>query len=175
MAGEEAANRYAQAVFAIALENDTIDQWRTHLSEIADVLVDSELAAVLADDRVPYTRRYEIVDSVLDLPPVVRNLAKLLIQKGRTSAARGVAEAFDALADEHAGVAKADITTAVPIDDAQRQAIEQQLSRWLGKTVTATTQVDPELIGGSIIRVGDQLVDGSVRTRLRLLRRELTA
>jgi F-type H+-transporting ATPase subunit delta len=175
MAGEEAANRYAQAVFAIALQQGTVDQWRSDLNDIATVLVDSGMAAVFADDRVPLSRRYEIVDSVLNIPPLARNLAKLLIQKGRTGAARGVAEAFEAIADAHAGIAKAQITTAVPIDDPQRQAIEGQLSERLGKTVTATTAVDPSLVGGTIIRVGDQLIDGSVATRLRLLRRELTA
>jgi len=175
MAGEEAANRYAQAVFAIALQHGTIDQWRSDLRDIATVLMDSDMAVALADDRIAASRRYEMIDSVLDIPPIARNLAKLLIQKDRTGAARGVAEAFDALADAHAGIAKARITTAVPIDEAQQQAIEHQLSDRLGKTVTATPEVDPALIGGSIIRVGDQLIDGSVATRLRLLRRELTA
>ena len=172
MAGEEAANRYAQAVFAIALQHGTIDQWRSDLRDIATVLMDSDMAVALADDRIAASRRYEMIDSVLDIPPIARNLAKLLIQKDRTGAARGVA---DALADAHAGIAKARITTAVPIDEAQQQAIERQLSDRLGKTVTATPEVDPALIGGSIIRVGDQLIDGSVATRLRLLRRELTA
>jgi F-type H+-transporting ATPase subunit delta len=175
MAGEEAANRYAQAVFAIALQNGTVDRWRSDLNDIAAILVESDLAALLADDRVTAARRYEIIDSVLDVPPVARNLAKLLVQKGRSSAARGVAEAFDAIADAYARIAKAEITTAVPIDDNQRLAIEKQLSERLQKTVTATTAVDPSLVGGTIIRVGDQLIDGSVATRLRLLRRELTA
>ncbi len=175
MAGGEAANRYAQAVFAIALQNGTVDRWRSDLNDIASILAESELAAIFVDDRVPAARRYEIIDSVLDVPPVARNLAKLLVQKGRASSARAVADAFDAIADAYAGIAKAEITTAVPIDDGQRLAIEKQLSERLHKTVTATTAVDPSLVGGTIIRVGDQLIDGSVATRLRLLRRELTA
>src|SRR5690606_16184342 len=84
-------------------------------------------------------------------------------------AARGIAEAFEAMADEHAGIAKARLTTAIELSDEQRKAIEEQLSRSLGKTVRATTEVDPAILGGIIIRVGDQLVDGSIRTRLRLL------
>jgi F-type H+-transporting ATPase subunit delta len=136
---------------------------------------DSNVAALFADDRRPPRERYALVDRVLDLPPIARNLAKLLIQKGRSQGARAVANAFGALADDHAGLAKAEITTAVSVTDAQRVAIEAQLSRSLGKTVTATSAVDPSLIGGLVVRVGDQLIDGSVRTRLRLLRRELTA
>jgi F-type H+-transporting ATPase subunit delta len=175
MAYEEAANRYAQAVFLIALQNGAVEQWRSYLGEIASVLTDSDVAAVFADDRRPLHERYALVDRVLDLPAVARNLAKLLIQKGRSRGAGAVAEAFAALADAYAGLAKAQITTAVPINDAQRAAIEQRLSASLGKTVTASTAVDPTLIGGLVVRVGDQLIDGSVRTRLRSLRRELTA
>jgi F-type H+-transporting ATPase subunit delta len=175
MAHEEAANRYAQAAFLIARQNGTVEQWRAHLGDIAAVLTDSDAAAIFADERRSLRDRYALVDRVLDVPPVARNLAKLLIQKGRSQGARAVAEAFAALADEHAGIAKAQITTAVPISDAQRAAIEGRLSASLGKTVTASTNVDPTLIGGLVVRVGDQLIDGSVRTRLRSLRRELTA
>jgi F-type H+-transporting ATPase subunit delta len=175
MAHQEAASRYAQAVFRIALQHGTIDQWRSDLDDIATVMSDSDSAAIFADDRRPLRDRYALVDRVLDVAPVARNLAKLLIQKSRSQGARAVANAFSALADEHAGIAKAEITTALPVTDAQRAGIEAQLSRSLGKTVTATTAVDPALIGGLIVRVGDQLIDGSVRTRLRLLRRELTA
>jgi F-type H+-transporting ATPase subunit delta len=162
-------------VFLIALQNGTVEQWRSYLGDIASVLTDSEAAAIFADDRRPPRERFALVDRVLDLPPVARNLAKLLIQKGRSRGARAVAESFAALADEHAGIAKAQITTAVPINDGQRAAIEQRLSGSLGKTVTASTAVDPTLIGGLVVRVGDQLIDGSVRTRLRSLRKELTA
>lgn len=175
MAYEEAANRYAQAVFAIALQDGTVDRWRADLEDIASVLSESEAASVFADGRVPLQDRYALVDRVLDVPPVVRNLAKLLIRKGRSRGARAVLNSFITLADEHAGIAKARVTTAVPIDESQRQRMEGQLSGSLGKTVTVTTEVDPALIGGLVIRVGDQLIDGSVRTRLRMLRKELTA
>lgn len=175
MAGEEAAIRYAQAVMAIAVQNGTIDRWRADLQDIASLLADSELAPILGDGRIPLPDRYAIIDRVLDAPPVVRNLAKLLVQRGRGPAARRIAQAFEGLADEHEGIGRARVTTAVPLSDEQLAGIEQRLSAAMGKRITATADVDSSLVGGVVLRVGDQLLDGSIRTRLRSLRRELTA
>jgi len=175
MAGEEAARRYAQAAFAIAVEAGTVTQWRADLDDVAVVLAVSEAGAVLADDRIPLERRFHILEQLLQVSPLALNLAKLLVSKGRAPAARGVAQAFEVMADEHEGIAKAHLTTAIDLAPGQVSAIEQKLSTALGKRVQATTSVDPTLVGGIVLRVGDQLVDGSVRTRLRRLQKHLAA
>ncbi|MEJ5221650.1 MAG: ATP synthase F1 subunit delta, partial [Tepidiforma sp.] len=81
--------------------------------------------------------------------------------------------AFNRLADDYEGIAHAEVTTAVPLTDEQLASIRARLGQQLGKQVVATARVDPAIIGGAIVRVGDRLIDGSVRTRLKLLRREL--
>ena len=106
--------------------------------------------------------------------PLALNLARLLIAKGRTLEAREVADAFNRLADEHEGLAQAEITTAVPLQDDQVAAMEQRLGEALGKQITATAAVDSDIIGGVVLRIDDHLIDGSVRTRLRRLRQELS-
>ncbi|MCZ2111166.1 MAG: ATP synthase F1 subunit delta [Dehalococcoidia bacterium] len=173
MADVQAAKRYAQAAFDIARDQGTIATWRAELADVASVLTDSEAAPVLADGRIPLDRRLGMVGRVLDVSPLVLNLAKLLVQKGRTSEARAVADAFDRMADEHAGIAHAEVTTAVELSPDELTAIESRLSASLGKRVRAVGTVDSAIIGGVIVRVGDQLVDGSVRSRLQRLRREL--
>lgn len=175
MADEQAAKRYAQAVFQIATATPgaSLDQWRAELRDVAEVLTDSAAAPLLADGKVLLPARYAMIERMLDVSPHALNLAKLLVAKGRSAEARAVAEAFDRLADEYEGIAYASVTTAVPLSSEQVTGIEQQLSASLGKRVRAVAEVDPAIIGGVVVRVGDKLTDGSVRSRLKRLRREL--
>lgn len=173
MADLQAAKRYAQAAFGIARDAGAVASWRLQLDDVASVLSESGLAPVLADSRVPVDQRTGMVERVLDVDPMVLNLARLLVAKGRSGEARAVAEAFGRMADDHEGIAHAQVTTAVELAPAQLDAIAQQIGAVVGKQVRATGSVDPGIVGGIVVRVGDKLVDGSVRTRLKQLRREL--
>lgn len=173
MADYQAGKRYAQAVFGIASDQGTVARWRAELDDVAHVLAESAMAAVLANTRVPLDQRLAMVDRVLDISPLALNLARLLVSKGRSAEARAVADAFGKMADQSEGIEHASITTAVALDRAQVATIEQSLGASLGKRVTATATVDPSIVGGVVVRVGDKLLDGSVRTRLRHLREEL--
>ena len=174
MADRQAAKRYAQAAFAIARDGDAIAQWRSDLDDVAAVLADSDAAGWFAAPRVPVAERQAAVGRALEVGPLALNLARLLIAKGRTLEAREVADAFNRLADEHEGLAQAEITTAVPLQDDQIAAMEQRLGEALGKQITATASVDSDIIGGVVLRIDDHLIDGSVRSRLRRLRQELS-
>lgn len=173
MADPQAAKRYAQAAFGIASDANAIPQWRSELNDVATVLAESGLAPVLADTKLPLERRLSLVDRALDVSPLAMNFAKLLVSKGRSTEARAVAEAFDRMADEREGIAHASVTTAVELSPDQLNAISARLSQSLGRQVRARAVVDPSIIGGLVVRVGDKLVDGSIRTRLKRLRREL--
>ena len=174
MADTQAAKRYAQAAFAIARDADAITQWRGDLDDVATVLAESDAAAWFAAPRVTVAERQAAVERALDVSPLAANLAKLLIAKKRTLEARAIALAFDRFADEHEGRAQAEITTAVPLQPDQVAAMEQRLGEAMGKQITATASVDSDIIGGVVLRIDDHLIDGSVRSRLRRLRRELS-
>ena len=137
------------------------------------MLAESPVAAILADTRRPVDERTAFADRALDVQPLALNLARLLISKGRSLDARAVAQAFGRLADEAEGVAQATVTAAIALSPEQVRDLEQRLGEALDRHVTATATVDPEIIGGLVIRVGDRLVDGSVRSRLKRLREEL--
>lgn len=173
MADPQAAKRYAQAAFQIALANGTIDQWSDGLKDVATVLSESTIAPLLADRKVPVEHRQAMLDRALDISPLVLNLARLLVVKGRSMEAAAVSKQFDEMADEQRGIAHASVTTAVELTPEQLKAIEDRLSTQLGKQVQATATVDPAILGGVVVKVGDKLVDGSVRSRLKRLRREL--
>lgn len=173
MADLQAAKRYAQAAFQIAVANGTVGTWRTELDDVAQVLTDSAAASVLADGRLPVESRQAMVERMLAVSPLVMNLAKLLVAKGRSGDARAVAAAFGRMADAADGIAHAQLTTAVQLEPEQVRAIEARLSTSMGVSVRAVATVDSAILGGLVVRVGDRLVDGSVRTRLKRLRREL--
>lgn len=173
MADRQVARRYAQAAFELAREEGDLEGWRRELDDVASVLVDSDAASVFADGRIPLSERFAFVERVLDVRQAVTNLAKLLIQKGRSAEAREVANVFGELVDEAEGIAHARITTAVELSPDDVAQVEQALSRAYGKRIIGHASVDPNLIGGIVLRIGDRLIDGSVRNRLKLLRQEL--
>ena len=105
----------ARRAVEIATEQGTVARWRADLDDIAQVLAESDAAPVFADTRLPVDRRTAMVDRVLDVQPLARNLAKLLVTRGRSGDARAVADAFGRMADEAEGIAHAEITTAVPL------------------------------------------------------------
>jgi len=175
MADPQAAKRYAQAAFSLAEEPGSAGfaRWRADLADIASVLAESGLSAGLADRRIPVDERQALAARVLDVQPLALNLAKLLIAKGRSLEARFVANSFGEMVDEREGIAHARVTTAVELTPDQLTAIAGRLGRALNKRVQTTTTVDPAILGGLVVRVGDQMVDGSIRSRLKALRREL--
>ncbi|MFQ5880456.1 MAG: ATP synthase F1 subunit delta [Dehalococcoidia bacterium] len=175
MAGQElAAKRYARAAFAIALAGDGLEGWAADLGLMAAVMGDPQGAAVLESVRLPQPAKYRLLEQALaGIDPLAMNLAKLLVARGRSGLAGQILEEYRALVDEHRGLAHAVVTTAVPLGDAEREAIAQRLGQLTGRQVTVATRVNPGIIGGLVARIGDTLIDGSVRTRLLALRRSL--
>ena len=109
-----------------------------------------------------------------DADPLVLNLLRLLVEKGRGGEVDEVAVEFERLADAEEGRLSVELTTAFELDDAEARAIVDQVQRASGRTVEATRAVDPNLIGGIVIQAGTKRVDASIRGRLERLSRELS-
>ena len=171
---EVAAKRYAQAAFDIARERDELDRWATDIQTIADLASQPGVLDILDNSRVPFDDKARLLRSGLaDLSPLALNLAHLLVEKGRIALADQVRDEYQRLLNEHRGVAEATVITAVPISDDERRAVTQRLQEVTGKEIVLEAQVDPEIIGGLVARVGDRVIDGSTRGRLLDLRRRL--
>jgi F-type H+-transporting ATPase subunit delta len=108
-----------------------------------------------------------------ELRPQTYNLMRILIEHQRTAETPAIREEFDRLVDAVQGIVHVLLTTAVPVAAGEEKAYRQTLTRKIGRDVRLRVQVDPALIGGATIQVGDHLVDGSIRTRLEELRRAL--
>ncbi|SVC21748.1 uncharacterized protein METZ01_LOCUS274602 [marine metagenome] len=174
MADTQVARRYAQAILNIAVDEDTLGRWRTDLADVAFLLVDSEAAPLLATNSIPIEKRYAVIEQALGhVQQNARNFAKLLLKKSRTVEAQAITDVFNNLADQIEGICHAEIITAVELNKTNLEAIEKKISDALNMKVETTSKIDDALVGGIVIKIGDHLIDGSLRTRLRTLRNEL--
>jgi len=170
-----AARRYAEALLALAPDERSIVSLRTSLEKLGPVF-DRVTIASLRDPSVPMKQRVEALGSALAGEPVtVRSLLVLLLEKDRIALVPQVALAFGDLVDRREGVAKARITTAVPLEETEQRELVGRLERESGRKLRATFAVDPALIGGAKVQIGDHLIDSSVYARLAALGRQLAS
>ncbi len=176
MPAGSAGKRYAQAAAQIARQAGSWARWRQDLAAIAEVFQDESLLAILQAPRVGLTRKLELVDSIFGgtLTAEAMNLVQLLIRRRRIGLVADVQRWFLELADVAEGIERYTITTAVPLTDDLRGAVRQRLERD-GRQVVMTEQVNPDIIGGLMIRHNDLIQDFSVRGQLEVLREQLAA
>jgi F-type H+-transporting ATPase subunit delta len=171
---ESAAKRYTLAAFELAQERDNLREWQNALERIAAFVSEPDVAMIMANSRVPQESKQQLLMAGLsDLPGLTLNLARLLVRKNRTALAPQIAEQFRQLVEDQEGIARAKAITAVPLSDADRQALSARLRQQTGREVVLETEVDPELLGGVVVQIGDRLVDASTRARLEALRASL--
>lgn len=170
-----AARRYAEAVFQLGEEAGTLDQWQQDLETLSQVASDPGVLAILENQKQPLESRAALVDRALgSMSPLARNLTQLLLSRERFGLLPQIAAVFGELLDRRNQVVRARVTTAVPLTEEERRAVITRLLEMTGaRDVRLESAVDPALIGGMVLRVGDKLIDGSTRSRLIQLRRQL--
>jgi F-type H+-transporting ATPase subunit delta len=172
------ALRYAQA-FASVVASQRLDPLATErqLSDFNDILVENQaLREVLSNPAIPSDQKLRVVDAIaarLGLFPQVRNFLAVIMDHERIIVLQEILDEYHGLADEQAGLAEAEITTARPLDDRDRAELEAQVTRLAGGRVRATYREDRSLLGGVVVRIGSTVYDGSVRARLLGLRQKL--
>ncbi|MGH2462744.1 MAG: ATP synthase F1 subunit delta [Candidatus Limnocylindria bacterium] len=173
---DTAARRYAEAAFQVALAEDALDRWEADLGVLTAALEVPELRAVMEHPAIPFADKERVLRrAVSDVGAEPLNLILLMIRRGRPGAIPAMRRHFEELVRRERGIAKAEIRTALPLDDQDRAELERTLERLAGRDVELTELVDPSLIGGISVRIGDRLYDASVRSRLERLRARLTA
>jgi F-type H+-transporting ATPase subunit delta len=169
-----AGRRYALAVLDLAREAGDLDRWLRALEGLEGLTANAGYVAALQGDGMTDEKFGAIVrDVVPTIGELELNLFRLLRRKNRLALGPSIASYFRELVDEERNVARATIRTAVPLDEQQRAAIQQRLSQQTGRSVELEAEVDPDILGGAVIRIGDELIDGSMRRRLQRLREEL--
>ncbi len=168
------AKRYAQAVFEIAIEDNKLEEWRLDLRKIAKLIGDAEFVALIENPKLSFELKIKLVKEKLgQMNPEALNLIYLLITKNKLGYVDQIAYEYDRLLDEHYGIIRANVTTAIPLNDTEKEKISHQLKTIIGRQVVIDLQVAPEILGGFVARIGDRLIDGSVRNKLNVLKKSL--
>ena len=170
------AKRYAKAIFELALEQGRLEAIGADLSLVRDTLTQNpDWQAWLANPQVAASDKQEALRQVYGekVSPEVLQLLSIMLKNRRTTLIVAVADEFKALLDEHQGVVHAQVSSAFPLTEAEEAGLAAALEKLTGKSVVLHKEVDPELIGGVLVRIGDRLYDGSVRGLLQRLEKRL--
>ncbi|HUF21405.1 MAG TPA: F0F1 ATP synthase subunit delta [Burkholderiales bacterium] len=170
------ARPYAEAVFRLAKEQSALAKWSDALDFLVSVHEDSTMQAALADPKVTSADIERLLLAVCGerIDGAARNLVQILIQNRRLAALPEIRRLFQELKARDEGTVEAKIFSAYPIDDAQLEQVVALLSKRFQKKISAEVSLDPELIGGIKVEVGDKVWDASVRGRLQSMAATLT-
>ena len=179
MKGGTAAHRYAKALFGLAKDEHRHREVRTEIESLAALFEESrELRDALLTPLHPADERKAALGESAgraSASQLVRNFLFFLIDQRRLIDFAGIVEAYGELADQAEGMLTAQVVAASPLDDRRKDRLRRALSERTGQEVRLEIQIDPELIGGAVAKVGDLVFDGSLRTQLSQLRSNLTA
>jgi F-type H+-transporting ATPase subunit delta len=172
---EEIAQVYARSLFEVAREQGKLDEIREQLGQFADALTsDHDLQVFFFSPYFSTKEKEEGLDRALDgADPVLVNFLKLLIENHRMPVIFRVRRDFDALWEEENRLLPVSVTSAVELDKDTVRQIGDRIAQQTGRKVQLSANVDPDILGGMVVRVGNQVLDASVRNRLEQLRKQV--
>jgi F-type H+-transporting ATPase subunit delta len=172
------ALRYAHA-FASVAESNHLDTnaAQQQLRDFSETLAESrQLREVLMNPSIATEQKLKVLDAIaarIGMLPQVRNFLAVIMDHQRLHELDEILTEYHAVADEQSGLAEAEITSAHPLNDADRAELEEQVSKLAGGRVRATYRQDATLLGGAVVRIGSTVYDGSIRAQLQHLKQKL--
>lgn len=164
------ARRYAKALFAIGKENDAYEAFNETLQAVAELYTSqAEVADALTNPLYPVDVREKVMAGIIDsagIEKIPANFLNLLVEKRRAVILPEIAEQFKIMVDQEKNISHGSVTSAVELSDDLHAKVQTALEKLTGKKVELSTSVDPSLIGGIVAKVGDLVLDGSIKTQL---------
>lgn len=164
------ARPYAAALFDLATEAKSLGEIEASLNDVSDLIGNSDdFSNFLSSPAIPADVKSAAIDAIVakaKLPDMVANFLRLIAKNGRLFALPAIMSSFRALSAKARGEISAEVTSAAPLSKAQLNALADTLKAKAGKSVTLDTRVDPSLIGGLVVKVGSQMIDTSLKTKL---------
>ncbi|HEU4623604.1 MAG TPA: F0F1 ATP synthase subunit delta [Steroidobacteraceae bacterium] len=171
------ARPYARAAFEEAKRTGRLADWSQALQVAAAVVQDERVEDLLDNPKVTPGQLAQLIEDIAGprLDELGRNFVQMLADNHRLAYLPEISEIFEELKDEEEGIVDVTVTSAAPLDEQQRNTLSEALARKLQRRVRLHCDIDPKLIGGAVLRAGDLVIDGSLRTRLDRIAYELTA
>ena len=172
----QVAVKYAQAIYELAAEHDTLDKVEQELGLVENTIAShDDLATLIYHPRVSAVAKKETLTKLfgVDVADFVHKFLLLLVDKRRETALPAIIREYKNLANETRNIAEAEVTTAVELSETERQALSVKLSKVTGKNIVLKTRLDERILGGVIVKIGDKLIDGSVVRQLQMLKTAL--
>lgn len=170
------AKRYAEALFEVALESNTLEKTKEEIKFIANIIEDnSDFKTIITHPRVSKSEKKEILSNILKdkISSSVLNFCFITIDKGRESYLPEISKEYTVLSNLEQGIIEAKAISAVSMSEEETNKLAETLSKEFNKTVLLETKVDKSILGGVLVRLGDKVIDGSVKGRLENLQKEL--
>lgn len=174
------ARPYAEAVYKLAREKNALAQWSDALANLDAVVGDARVQLIISDPNVSAQQLEELMLGVIGdkldahIANEARNFMQVLVQNGRLELTPHIRGLYESLKREHEGTLEANVISALPISDEQVEALVATLEAKFKRRITAKVEIDPQLIGGVKIVVGDKVIDATVRGRLDAMATALT-
>ncbi|MDF1542961.1 MAG: ATP synthase F1 subunit delta [Anaerosomatales bacterium] len=177
MTTSEIARTYARVLFDLASAADAVDAADEGVSAAAEAVRGHiDLRTALTDSGIPAEKKRDVMRDIFGekVTPEVLSVVTLAVERGHTDTLGEIARIFGEIAETERGIVVAEVTTAVPLDDALRSSISDKLVATLGRPVSLRERVDAGIVGGVIIKVGGRVLDGSLSSQLDAVRADLT-
>lgn len=178
MLANEAAPKYAQALFELGERDGKLDFFSAQLKTVAELFAShAELRQIMFYPQVPAEVKKDTLQKVFgqDLDKMIMNFLMLLVDRRRISGIGQIWHEFRQRVNAVNNVEEAEVITAVPLAEMTKAALQQKLSEISGKSIVLHTKINPSIVGGVVVRIGDKLIDGSVLRQLADIRHELTS
>ncbi len=172
---EEIATVYARSLFEVAQERDVLDDVREQIGQVADALDETrDLQVFFFSPYFSTEEKKDALGKLLDgADPAVENFLELLVEKHRMPAIFRIRRGYDKLWEEHNRLLPVQVTSAVELDEETVRHIGDRISEQTGRRVDLSSSVEPDILGGIVVRVGNQVLDASIRNRLETLRKQV--
>lgn len=169
------AMRYAQAAFEIAKEENKLNQWQADLDKIGRLVGDDDIYGFLVNPKINRAKKMQVIkENLKGAEPKVLNMVYVLISKGKVNTISDIVKEFERLRNRDEGVEEVEVATAIALDNNEQKTLIEKLSKMTGNKIVLKTKVDPTLVSGIVVRIGDKLIDGCLKSKLKTMHKQLS-